>query len=410
MSALPPVRMLRGMMQIPTSSAAPPRPVGWAPFALGFRPFFLLAGLGAALFMLVWLATLHGALGAPVHYDPLAWHAHEMLFGYTVAVIAGFLLTAVRNWTGIDTWSGGRLAFLAGLWLLGRLLPWIPEFPVVAIVLVDIAFLPLLAISLVRPLWLGKDRVNRVFLLLLAAMSLANLLSHLQLLGMATGFGDAGRVMLDLVLLLIVLVAGRVLPFFTRNVIPGFEPVTRKWVEQMSFLGIVLIATLEALQVLPMPVLGSMWLLFGVLQIWRLGGWFDRRALGMPVLWILHAGYAWLCLGALLRGAALLGLFPETAALHALTAGAVGVFTLGMMARVSRGHTGRDIAVSRVTAIAFVIVNAAVVVRVFAPVVVADRYALWLDLSGGLWAFAFALFAMSFAPMLLRTRADGRPG
>ena len=386
-----------------------PKVKGWAPLALGFRPFFLLAALAAVLLMLVWVPSWRGGLAPPAYYDPIAWHSHEMLFGYTVAVIAGFLLTAVRNWTGIETWTGPRLGVLALVWLLGRLSPWVEGIPVWLSVSLDVVFLPLLAVSLVKPLWQGKNRVNRVFLLLLGMMALCNVLSHLQLNGMAGGLGDGRKIMLDLILMLIVLVAGRVLPFFTRSVLPGFQPVSRPWVEKASFLLLGLIVVAELLR-LPAAVLAACWLLFSPLQLLRLSGWFEWRALRLPVLWVLHAGYTWLSLGSLLYGLSLLGLFTSSGALHALTVGVVGVFTMGMMARVSRGHTGRPINVSTLTASSFVLMNVAALTRVFGPAIRPEQYVLWVDLSAGLWVLAFGLFVLRYAPVLLRPRVDGRPG
>lgn len=398
-------------MSLPGQQHPTPNSVsGWALFALGFRPFFLLAGGAATLLMLLWPFVWRGQFAPPAHYEPIAWHSHEMLFGYAPAVIAGFLLTAVRNWTGVDTWTGARLGLLTLVWLSGRLLPWIPVVPAWLVVVVDVAFLPLVALSLLRPLWRGQSRVNRVFLPLLLTMGLANLLSHLQLLGMAGEIGDARRVMLELILLLIVLVAGRVLPFFTRSVLPGFQPRSRRWVEVGSFVMLGLIAVFELLPLLPAALSAVLWIGFAVLQALRLHGWFDPRVFKLPVLWVLHVGYAWLCLGALLGGLALLGLFPTSAALHALTIGTIGVFTLGMMARVARGHTGRPISVSTTTATAFVVANVAVVVRVFGGAWFADHYALWVDVSAALWVVAFGLFVLRYAPILLRPRVDGRPG
>jgi len=399
------------MMEIRQSPrpTEPTKVTGWAPLALGFRPFFLLAAVSAVLMMVLWVPVWRGKLAPPAYYDPVAWHSHEMLFGYTLAVVAGFLLTAVRNWTGVATWTGPRLAALGLLWLLGRLLPWIPGVPGWLLICVDVAFLPALVISLSGPLWRGQNRVNRVFILLLGVMGLVSVLSHLQLNGIATGLGDARRVMLELILLLIVLVAGRVLPFFTRNVLPGFQPLSRPWVEKASFVLIGLIATAELVR-LPAVGLAVLWLVFAPLQLFRLSGWFERRVLGLPVLWVLHAGYAWLALGSLLYGLSLLGLFNASAALHALTLGVVGVFTLGMMARVSRGHTGRPINVSRLTASSFVLINLGALIRVFGPAVLPAHYALWVDLSAGLWILAFGLFSYRYAPLLLRPRVDGKPG
>lgn len=395
------------MLRQNSDTPAPPR--GWAPLALGFRPFFLLAAITAVLSMTAWPAIWRGVIVAPPYYGSVAWHAHEMLFGYGVAVIAGFLLTAVRNWTGAPTWTGGRLGLLAALWLAGRLLPWLgtPPWLVFAI---DNAFLPLLAFSLYRPLWQGQNRVNRVFVPLLLLMAAANLLSDLQLMGLVEGLGDMRRVMVALVLGLIVLVGGRVMPFFTQNVIPGFQARQRLRVEQAGFVLIALLVIAEVVAATPAVLSGVLWLVFALVQAIRLHGWFERRVFTMPVLWVLHLGYAWLVLGSVLSGLAELGAFPGNSALHALTAGAIGVFTLGMMARVARGHSGRPIDVSRLATVAFVAVNLAALLRVFGTAWATARYGLWVDLSGGLWVLAFALFAFEYAPILLRVRIDGRPG
>ncbi len=360
--------------------------------------------------MALWLLIWRGQLALPAHYDAIAWHAHEMLFGYTAAVIAGFLLTAVRNWTGVPTWTGPRLGLLAAVWLLGRLLPWIPAMPAAVLITVDVAFLPLVAVSLYHPLWQGQNRVNRIFLPLLLAMGLVNLLSHLQLLGLVTVLGDMRHVMLDLVIALIALVGGRVMPFFTRNVLPGFAPVTRQWVERLTLVTIVLLVLVDLLAHVPGWLRAGVWLGFALVQTIRLAGWFDRRIFAIPVLWVLHVGYAWLALGGLLTGLAAVGLFPPSSALHAITVGGVGVFTIGMMARVARGHSGRSINVVRPVALAFVAMNLAALVRVFGTAWVSGAYAVWVDTSAFLWVLGFALFAWYYAPILLRPRVDGKPG
>lgn len=390
--------------------AKPPTGAGWTLLALGFRPFFLMASIAAVGLMLAWLAAWHGVLVLPAYYDPVAWHAHEMLFGYTVGVIAGFLLTAVRNWTGIATWQGPKLGLLALIWLAGRLLPWLPGTSPMIAALVDLMFLPLLAISLFGPLWKGRSRVNRVFVPLLFSMALANLLSHLQLHGLLDGAGDARRIMLDLILLLIVLVGGRVLPFFTRSVIPGFQPLTRRWVEYATFAILLLLTAMDAVTSSPAAVVTALWLTFAVIQAVRLAGWSTRRVWRMPVLWVLHTGYAWLVIGALLQGLAGAGWFPATAALHALGVGVVGIFTLGMMARVTRGHTGRPIVVGKAMAVGFVMLNVAAVIRVFGPAWLPAAHSLWVDLSAGLWLAVFGLFALRYAPRLLQPRIDGKRG
>jgi uncharacterized protein involved in response to NO len=275
---------------------------------------------------------------------------------------------------------------------------------------VDLVFLPLLAVSLVKPLWLGQNKVNRLFIPLILAMALTNLMSHLQLQGLLSDVGDGRRVMLDLVVLLLVWVGGRVLPFFTRSVLPAFQPRTRQWVERASFAILLALIVVEAASSGPGVVAATLWLAFAVVQAVRFAGWTERRVWRLPVLWVLHAGYAWLILGALLQALAQIGEFPPTAALHALGIGAIGVFTLGMMARVTRGHTGRSIEVGKPMALGFVLLNAAALLRVFGPAWLPGAHNLWVDLSGGLWIGAFGIFAVRYGPRLLRPRVDGKPG
>jgi uncharacterized protein involved in response to NO len=382
---------------------------GTALLALGFRPFFLAAGGSAALLMGVWLAMLKGWIPAEQYYGGTIWHSHEMLFGYAAAVIAGFLLTAVRNWTGIDTLTGPGLGALALLWLAARIAPFLPV-PGVLVASLDLAFLPILAASLIRPLWGGANRVNRVFLALMAAMWLASLLIHLQALGITTGTaGKGNRLMLDLVLLTLLLVAGRIMPFFTESGIPGARPVTRPLVERLTFVLAPLVAAANLLS--PWSTLsGVLTLILACVQALRLAGWHDKRAWGIPILAVLYAGYLWLTAGLALDGLAGLGLLPPFPALHALTTGAVGVFTLGMMARVTLGHTGREMRAARLTNLAFVLANLAAFARVLLPLLMPEAYTAWIYASGLLWTLAFVLFLWVHAPMLIAPRPDGRPG
>ncbi len=377
--------------------------------ALGFRPFFLGAGVLALLAMLVWLARLWGLLPGDGYLGGTAWHAHEMLFGYVGAVIAGFLLTAARNWTGIATPTGAWLGALVLLWLAARLGPLL-SLPHGLIALLDLAFFPALALALIPPLWRGKNKVNRAFLALLAAMTLANLLVHAQALGLTAATASRGsRLMLDLTLLTLWLVAGRIMPFFTQSAIPGSKPRTRPWVETGTFVLAPAIALLN-LTWPASPVSGALLLILAAIQAIRLGGWHHPLAWRNPILAVLYAGYLWLILGLALDGLAALGLLPPFPALHALTAGGIGVFTLGMLARVTLGHTGRDMRASLATSLAFLIINLAALVRVFPPLLWPRHYSLWLGMAGGLWVLAFALFLGIYGPMLARPRVDGRPG
>lgn len=375
---------------------------------LGFRPFFLAAGASAFLSLLVWLGMLHGLFPINLQFAGSAWHAHEMLYGYAMAAIAGFLLTAVRNWTGQQTAAGAELAGLALLWLLARALPWL-TLPALLGAGLAAAFPLLLGWSLRRPLWGGQNPVNRVFLLLLAGMALAAFWSQMRAAGaVPPGLLDADTLMLDLILLTLLIVSGRVLPFFTRAALPGAEPHSSPWLEKLTFIaaGVWISADLAS----PWPILtAAASLTLAVILSLRIGGWHDRRAWGVPILAVLYAGALWLIAGLALKALAELELVAPNPALHALTVGAIGVFTIGMMVRITLGHTGRPMSAPASLTAAFVAVNAAALIRVFFPLLWPNAYSTWMLLSGLLWVGAFAVFLLVLGPMLLGPRADGKP-
>jgi uncharacterized protein involved in response to NO len=392
----------------------PPRPnlpgTGLPLLALGFRPFFILAGLAAVLGMGVWLGLWSRGATLGNGYGLIPWHGHEMLFGYGVAVVAGFLLTAVRNWTGINTPNGIPLALLALLWLAGRLLPWLaPWLPAALVAAVDLAFLPLLALALQGPLWQGKQRSNRIFVPILLVMALANLLFHLQPLGLAPTAQRGNDAMLLLLVLLVAIIGGRVMPFFAQSVLPGFQPRRFEWAEQATLW--VLAALALAVAAWPNPwLVAPLGVAAAFTQAVRFYGWHSGRVWARPILWVLYAGFGWLIFGLFLWSLATAGLAPMSAARHALTVGGIGVVTLGMMARVSLGHTGRPIQPPGYIGWSFIALNLAAALRVFGPWVMPEKYNLWLHLSGGLWVLCFLAFLIHYVPILLKPRPDGQAG
>ena len=391
----------------------PPQPrlsrTGPAVLALGFRPFFILASVGSILLVALWILFWTGTTGGQHYYGTVGWHGHEMLFGYVPAVIAGFLLTAVRNWTGVNTPTGPPLGAVALLWLLGRLLPLIPGTPPILTAAVDLAFLPLVAMMIRPALWQGKQRVNRIFVPILLLMAAANLLVHLDALGLAPT-GPLGRdTMMHLIVFLLVIIGGRVIPFFSKAVLPGYEPRSMPFVE---YAGIIMLGAVMIAEIVEPPawVAAVPAALFSMSQLIRVLLWHDRRVWSTPILWVLYAGFLWLSIGYAMYGLAAIGLVPVNAAKHALTVGAIGTVTLGMMARISLGHTGFPIQPRRVIEISFIVLNLAAAARVFGVVAAPEKYLFWIHLSGGLWILCFAVFAFVYVPILVRPRADGRPG
>jgi uncharacterized protein involved in response to NO len=388
----------------------PVNPRSLALLALGFRPFFLAASIAAIALQLIWMGALAGWWATPQHYGYIGWHSHEMLFGYTSAVIAGFLLTAVRNWTDIDTPTGTGLAMLTLLWLLGRLAPFLsPLIPPTMIAVIDLSFMPVLAIVLSIPLIRTKQSQNLIFLIILGLLTLANVLVHLQALQLHHSSARLGTYLgALLIIILIEIMGGRVIPFFTERAIEGFQ--ARRWplIEWGGHLSVVIFAISVVAEFQDMIMISGISTF--VFQGIRLGGWLHPLAWRNPILWVLHAGYCWLVLGFLLFALqGHLGLTPW-AGLHALTTGAIGVITLGMMSRVTLGHTGRMMQAPAVMTWAFLLLNMAALLRVFGPWLQPDLSTQWLILSSLLWIFAFSLFVLVFTPILIRARIDGRPG
>lgn len=378
---------------------------------LGFRPMYLLAGLYAAVHPPLWMALYAGSLDGTAPLAPALWHAHEMLFGYTAAVIAGFLLTAVPNWTGRPTPTGGPLALLAWLWLAGRI-AWLPGMPLPAwaVALVDLAFLPAVAAALLPPLVGARNRRNYGFPLILLALAAANLAVHLDALGLAPGLASrAERIALDLVVLIMIVMGARVIPFFTGNALPA-AGVRRDPLLERILVALAVLLPLSALA--PGQTAGA-WasLAAGVTIPLAMRGWGTRASLRVPLLWILHAGYLWIAAGLVLRGLAPhVPWLSTSAATHALTAGAVGSLTLGMMTRTALGHSGRRLVAPRPIVAAYLLVVVAALVRVGGVLALPGAYLAVLLTSAALWSTAFVVFVVVYWPILTRPRIDGRPG
>lgn len=387
--------------------AARPRQALWA---LGFRPFFLGGSVFALIALLLWASTLAGVLHLTPPGGMLAWHRHEMLFGFAVAIIAGFLLTAVQNWSGIPGLSGRPLQGLFLLWLLGRV-SWFLPLPAWLLMLIEGAFLPLVAVALARPIFQRRLRNNYPIvglLLLIAACQWVTLVGGFeqneewQHRGVLAG--------LWLVAAMMTVLGGRVIPFFTRRGLGNMSPApSRPWLDRACLacsvaLPVTYVAGFNDQPHLLMAVLfGALALLQGV----RLVLWHDRGLWRVPLLWSLHLAYAWLipaCLGMALWHAGVT--INPSLAVHALSVGAMTGLIVAMMARVSLGHTGRPLQVPRSIGWAFALLQLAALSRVvLTPFTVAG-----LGLSVLLGSGALVLFVGYYLPVLTRSRVDGMPG
>jgi uncharacterized protein involved in response to NO len=366
---------------------------GAALLALGFRPFYLLAGAYAALSVPLWAAQYAGWLPGA---NPL-WHAHEMLFGYAFAVIAGFLLTAVRAWTSRPTPSGAALAGIATLWLLARVLAFLSP---TASSIVDVLFAVAVAWGIGKPILASRNR-NWYFIVFMLALGAASVAFQAQpRVALAVG--------LDVVLLVVAIMGGRVIPAFTNNAVPGAGARRNRWVEYGALGSVLLLIFLDAFQWGLAAAL--LCIVAAALHAVRVGLWAPLATRGRPILWILHLSYAWIAVHLVLRGLAGLELVPPTLATHALTIGVIGGLTLGMMTRTSRGHTARPLKVGPWEVAAYALVHLAAFVRVLVPLVLPGAYTVLIELSAALWFAAFGIFTVVYYPILSRPRLDGQPG
>ncbi len=382
---------------------------GRAVFALGFRPFYLLAAAFAALGMALWAALLLGVLPSaqgPATMAPLFWHAHEMVFGFAAAVVVGFLFTAGKNWTGLQTPQGAQLAALAGLWLAARVLMWTGPVPLA--VAADVAFLPACGVAFLRVLRRAKSARNyglAIALLVLgavnaafhAALALEAPLAALRCLDAAAG----------LVCLFVTVIGGRVIPMFTSNAVPGVHVRRVVWAERAivpaTALAVVMLAT--PLQgIVPATVFAAA----AVVQAVRWAGWDTRRTLRTPIVSILHVAYAFLPVGFAMLAAAALGWGDRSTALHALTAGAIGGAIIAMITRTALGHTGRMLRTGRAENFAYAAIALAAVVRVAGPALLPRE--MWIGGASVLWVAAFVAYLWRYTPWLMAPRADGREG
>lgn len=380
---------------------------GHALWNLGFRPFYLLASLFSATSVLLWAAQYSGWLPA-AYLQGALWHGHEMLFGYTLAVVAGFLLTAVRNWTGLPTPSGRPLMALVALWVAGRILVLTPLAALSAAV--NAAFPVALALAIAVPLWRSRNVRNYFFVGLLLAMALLVGVIHAALLGFFELPPRFGFVLgLDVMLFIMAVMGGRVIPMFTNNGVPGAGAARLGLVEKASLATVLLLLIADLLQ-LPAGWLAAIAMAAALAHGLRLCLWRPWRTLSVPLVWILHAAYAWIVGHLLLRAGSALGWIGGSYATHALTVGAIGGLTLGMMTRTARGHTGRPLRADGFELICFLLIQAAAAVRVFSGLVLQDLYLPSIQWSGLLWAAAFGLYAARYWPVLTRPRLDGRPG
>jgi len=379
-------------------------------FSAAFRPFFLGAALWSAAAVPAWLASFSGRAALPGALAPFIWHVHEMVFGFGFAAVAGFLLTAIPNWTGRLPLRGARLAALAGLWLAGRIaLLLSAQIGPHAAAAIDLAFPAALVAVIARELIAGRNWRNLPMLVALALLLCGSLLVHLQSIGLAYTALLGNRVGVATLLMLIALVGGRIVPSFTRNWLAKHRagealPAPAGRLDQAALA--VTLAALAAWVASPgSPLMPWLALAASLALGLRLARWRGLATLGEPLLFVLHAGYGWLVFGfALLGLSGLVPLVPHSAALHALTVGAIGTMTLAVMTRATLGHSGRALTADRATAAIYLLVAVAALLRIAAPLAGGAYLALtWAAAIA--WSSAFLLFAVAYRRLLIPAQA-----
>jgi uncharacterized protein involved in response to NO len=376
----------------------------------GFRPFFLGGAIWAAAALAIWLCSLAGAVTLPSHFDPLSWHRHEMLFGFVGAVIAGFLLTAIPNWTGRLPIAGPPLAGLFGLWLAARLALLFSQLTGPALpAALDVGFYLVLAGVAAREVLAAKNR-NLPVVLLVLLFGAANAADHAGAAGLIADPDIGVRLAISIVIVMISLIGGRIVPSFTRNWLAK-NGVKESLPGQPGRYDLVVIAVtagaLLAWAALPPGrITGALLIAAGLLQIVRLGRWRGLRAWRDPLVLILHVGYFWIPVGLLLLGMSLLGTtVPRSAAIHALTAGAMATMILAVMTRATLGHTGRELRANGPTVLIYVLITLGALLRVTAPLDLID-YMTGVRIAGLAWGAAFLGFVLVYGPILISRRPD----
>lgn len=400
------------MLLQPTRSllCAPPARAteGVAWLRMGFRPFFLGAATHAVLMLPVWVAHLFGVV--PLRL-PLSWHAHEMIFGFFGAVIAGFLLTAISNWTGRTTTRGPWLLLLFACWFVARAAGVLPVSGGTLVALAaDSAFWIGLSVACTRPLVEARSQRNYVFIPLLAALGISCGFSYADRLGLDWVAASRLRIAaLDVVVLFVAVFAGRVIPSFTRGALADVDIVSAPAMDRLA-VGAILGLTLTQYIADWGTVHGVLACAAGALLLARARRWGAMRTFRTPLLWVLHLGHGLLSVGLILRGVATWTLLPAGAMLHSITVAGIAMVVLGMMARVSLGHTGRLIAASRGMTVGFLALLASGVIRVVGVLVLVEHLTTVYAVAGVLWCAAFLAFLADHGAALTQSRIDRRPG
>ena len=398
------------MIQIQSSS----RTYKTAFLHLGFRPFFAGAALFAIISMSLWLAIYEFGLYVDLKTLPtVLWHGHEMIYGYAMAVIAGFLLTAVRNWTGVMTLNGIGLLLLFMLWLAARILHFVPFTQVTVITpIVDLVFMLFLVIAVAIPIIKVRQWTQTGVLAVLVLLFIGNLFFYASIAGLVRLTPQFGLYLgFYLILAMVFIMARRVVPFFIEKGV-AYEVQLNNWL-WLDILSLIFFGAFAVIDIIwpDQRIVALLAVLLFVLHSVRLIQWYTPGIWKKPLLWVLYFAYGFITVGfALKAGVYLLGVSPFIA-MHAFSVGGIGMVTIGMMSRVILGHTGRNVFdPPKIVSLIFFLMLLAVVFRVIMPLIMMSQYTLWIGVSQIFWISSFVVFSFIFIPMLIKPRIDGQYG
>jgi uncharacterized protein involved in response to NO len=383
---------------------------------LGFRPFFLSGAIFSIVAIILWLLMYKGTISLSPLGGGYWWHIHEMIFGFGGAIIAGFLLTAIQNWTGVRGAQGTVLLVLFLFWLAGRIVLLMPNIlPSALITIIDLSFLPAVAYILAKPLIAIKQYRNLFFVPVLLLFTLANLEMHLAIYyPQVFNITFAGYAGVMLVTFLMSVMAGRVAPMFTANGTKTAKATPLPWLDKVTngSLAIAVVSLLiEPITGFSSQFFGFILIVAGIFQTMRWLRWKPWITLGVPLLWSFHLAIKFIAYGLIILGASyLIPEVPSSHMWHLLTVGGMGGLILAMISRVSLGHTGRPLSPPKAMTAAYIFITLATLVRAFGPWILPEKTLLFIDISGTFWLFAFGIFVITYAPMLMSARKDGRPG
>lgn len=379
-------------------------------WGLSFRPFFLFGAISSIVLMFIWLGFQRSWFNLVGYYNPVIWHAHEMIYGFSASIIIGFLFTASANWVGKQGINNKKLQILFFTWVLGRMVPFIFKTPNLFASLIDLSFFPLAIYYLYPYLGIKEQKRNQVFFILFVLLFTGNSLIHLETLGLLNDVSRKGLMLgLSTIIMIITVIGGRVFPFFKQKAVENSTVKTIPVIEKLVFFStFVFILTNTFFE---MSYINSIICIFtGLLHLIRFYFWNPIQTRKVPILWILFIGYFWMILAFILKGVSIFYEIPVSPSSHLFTIGSIGILIYGMITRVSLGHTGRIIKADKTIILSYILLNLATILRVFIPLISIERYSLAILDSSLLWIIAFSLFVFKYSRILISPRPDGKEG